>query len=128
MPTIKFKFRSSLNFDSVDIGDRASISVGELKSEIQRHMKLSISSDSCLLLSDAVSGQGHLSLSPSGSRLSIGGGVKRSRGKNGSKIWDMRNLERGGEFTGLGMKRGNTKKSAARVYARISLKNLERAS
>ncbi|KAH6826300.1 hypothetical protein C2S53_012261 [Perilla frutescens var. hirtella] len=34
--SIRFKFRSSVNFDTVEIGNRASISVAELRSEILR--------------------------------------------------------------------------------------------
>ncbi|KAK3023350.1 hypothetical protein RJ639_042748 [Escallonia herrerae] len=43
--SIRFKFRSSVSFDSVDIDGRASISVRDLRSKIVRHKNLNISQD-----------------------------------------------------------------------------------
>ncbi|KAM1464090.1 hypothetical protein ACFXTO_043800 [Malus domestica] len=54
---IQFKFRSSVNFDSVAIDGRASISVRDLKSKVIRHKNLNLCQDSDLLFSDAVTGQ-----------------------------------------------------------------------
>jgi len=57
---VRFKFRSSANFDSVDIGG-PSVSVRDLKSKIIRHKNLDICQDLDLLFSDALTGQGQLS-------------------------------------------------------------------
>ncbi|KAK9274001.1 hypothetical protein L1049_018815 [Liquidambar formosana] len=54
---IRFKFRSSVNFDSVDIEGRPSISVRDLRSKIVHHKNLNISQDLDLVFSDAVTGQ-----------------------------------------------------------------------
>ncbi|XP_062159185.1 E3 ubiquitin ligase PQT3-like isoform X3 [Alnus glutinosa] len=53
---VRFKFRSSANFDSVDIGG-PSVSVRDLKSKIIRHKNLDICQDLDLLFSDALTGQ-----------------------------------------------------------------------
>lgn len=53
---VRFKFRSSANFDSVDIGG-PSISVRDLKSKIIRHKNLDICQDLDLVFSDALTGQ-----------------------------------------------------------------------
>lgn len=53
---VRFKFRSSANFDSVDIGG-PSVSVRDLKSNIIRHKNLDICQDLDLLFSDALTGQ-----------------------------------------------------------------------
>ncbi|KAL3744559.1 hypothetical protein ACJRO7_013776 [Eucalyptus globulus] len=56
--SIRFKFRSAPNFDSVDVGDgRTSVSVGDLKSRIRRLKNLNICSGSDLRVSDAVTGE-----------------------------------------------------------------------
>ncbi|KAF5936383.1 hypothetical protein HYC85_027512 [Camellia sinensis] len=52
--SIRFKFRSSVNFDSVDIEGRSSISVGELRSKIVLHKHLNICQDFDLVFSDAL--------------------------------------------------------------------------
>ncbi|KAK1367953.1 hypothetical protein POM88_034045 [Heracleum sosnowskyi] len=54
---IRFKFRSAVSFDVVDIGDRTAISVGELKSKViaQKNLKLCDAFD--LVFSDHLSGQ-----------------------------------------------------------------------
>lgn len=53
---IRFKFRSAVNFDVVDIGDRSSISVGELKSKIISHKNLKLCHDFDLVFSDHLTG------------------------------------------------------------------------
>lgn len=58
--SIRFKFRSSVNFDTVDIEGRSSISIAELRSMIIRQKKLNLCQDFDLVFSDAVSGQGIL--------------------------------------------------------------------
>ncbi|XP_052209146.1 E3 ubiquitin ligase PARAQUAT TOLERANCE 3-like [Diospyros lotus] len=56
--SIRYKFRSSANFDSVDIEGRPSISVRELRASIVRRNKLNLNSQNfVLVLSDAVTGQ-----------------------------------------------------------------------
>ncbi|XP_059662039.1 E3 ubiquitin ligase PQT3-like [Cornus florida] len=55
--SIRFKFRSSASFDSVDIEGRSSISVRDLRSKIVRQKKLNISQDLDLVFSDATTGQ-----------------------------------------------------------------------
>ncbi|CAI9095918.1 OLC1v1031956C1 [Oldenlandia corymbosa var. corymbosa] len=55
--SIRFKFRSSVDYDTVDIDGRSSISVGELRSKIIRQKNLNICQDFDLIFSDAVSGQ-----------------------------------------------------------------------
>ena len=60
---VRFKFRSSPDFDSVDIEGRPSISIRDLKSKIVRHKNLDICQDFDLVFSDALTGQGQLSLS-----------------------------------------------------------------
>lgn len=55
---IRFKFRSAVSFDVLDIGDRPAISVGELKSKIIAHKNLKSCNDFDLFFSDHVSGQG----------------------------------------------------------------------
>ncbi|KAJ0031130.1 hypothetical protein Pint_13697 [Pistacia integerrima] len=55
--SIRYKFRSSVNFDSVDIGGRPSISVRDLKSKIVLSKKLNICQDFDLVFSDAQTGQ-----------------------------------------------------------------------
>ncbi|XP_048134042.1 E3 ubiquitin ligase PARAQUAT TOLERANCE 3-like [Rhodamnia argentea] len=55
---IRFKFRSSANFDAVHIeDDRPCISVGDLKTRIRRLKNLNICSGSDLRISDAVTGE-----------------------------------------------------------------------
>ncbi|PSS17571.1 E3 ubiquitin-protein like [Actinidia chinensis var. chinensis] len=54
--SIRFKFRSAVNFDSVDIEGRPSISVGDLRSKIVRHKNLNICQDFNLIFSDAITG------------------------------------------------------------------------
>lgn len=58
---VRFKFRSSLNFDTVDIEGRSSISVRDLKSKIIRQKNLNICQDFDLVFSDSLTGQGQLS-------------------------------------------------------------------
>ncbi|XP_059277526.1 uncharacterized RING finger protein P8B7.15c-like [Lycium ferocissimum] len=55
--SIQFKFRSCLNFDSVDIDGKPSIPLWELRLKIMRHKKLSICQDFVLIFSDALSGE-----------------------------------------------------------------------
>ncbi|KAH0969781.1 hypothetical protein GBA52_028377 [Prunus armeniaca] len=54
---VQFKFRSSVNFDSVDIDGRTSISIRDLKSKIIRHKNLNVCQDTDLVFSDAITGQ-----------------------------------------------------------------------
>ncbi|GMQ02421.1 hypothetical protein CsSME_00048657 [Camellia sinensis var. sinensis] len=54
--SIRFKFRRSVNFDSVDIEGRSSISVGDLRSKIVLHKHLNICQDFDLVFSDALTG------------------------------------------------------------------------
>lgn len=58
--SIRFKFRSSVNFDTVDIEGRSSISIAELRSLIILQKKLNLCQDFDLVFSDTVSGQGIL--------------------------------------------------------------------
>lgn len=60
--SIRYKFRSSMNFDSVDIDGRLSVSVRDLKSMVVHNKKLNICHDFDLVFSDAVTGQGLISL------------------------------------------------------------------
>ncbi|KAI3949657.1 hypothetical protein MKW92_025828 [Papaver armeniacum] len=55
--SIKFKFRSSVNFDTIDLDDSPSVSVRDLKLRIINQSKLKICQDFDLFLSDAVTGQ-----------------------------------------------------------------------
>ncbi|XWS26462.1 hypothetical protein CRYUN_Cryun26dG0034600 [Craigia yunnanensis] len=55
--SIRFKFRSSPTYDSVDIGGQTSISVRDLKSRIVKNKKLNLCQDFDLLFSDPISGQ-----------------------------------------------------------------------
>ncbi|XVE97753.1 hypothetical protein REPUB_Repub03eG0045900 [Reevesia pubescens] len=55
--SVRFKFRSSPNYDSVDIGGQPSISVRDLKSRIVQNKKLNLCQDFDLLVSDPISGQ-----------------------------------------------------------------------
>ncbi|KAK1372617.1 E3 ubiquitin ligase PARAQUAT TOLERANCE 3-like [Heracleum sosnowskyi] len=54
---MRFKFRSAVNFDVVDIGDRPSISVVELKSKIISLKNLNSSHDFDLVFSDSLTAQ-----------------------------------------------------------------------
>ncbi|KAL1830699.1 uncharacterized protein LOC108216390 isoform X1 [Daucus carota subsp. sativus] len=54
---IRFKFRSAVSFDEVDIGDRPAISVMELKSKIIARKNLNSCHDFDLVFSDPVTGQ-----------------------------------------------------------------------
>ncbi|PIA27692.1 hypothetical protein AQUCO_07600100v1 [Aquilegia coerulea] len=55
--TIRFKFRSSVNFDSIDINGRPSISVRDLRSKIVEQKNLKICHDFDLVISDSVTGK-----------------------------------------------------------------------
>ncbi|KAG4194966.1 hypothetical protein ERO13_A06G082600v2 [Gossypium hirsutum] len=55
--SVHFKFRSSRNYDSIDIGGQPSISVRDLKSSIVQNKKLNLCQDFDLLFSDPISGQ-----------------------------------------------------------------------
>lgn len=54
---VRFKFRSSVAFDSIDLGGRTSISVRDLRSKVADRKKLQICGDFDLVLSDADTGQ-----------------------------------------------------------------------
>ncbi|KAI3468064.1 hypothetical protein Pfo_024727 [Paulownia fortunei] len=73
--SIRFKFRSSVNFDTVEIGNRASISVGELRAKILRGKTSQQQQQGFdLVFSDAVSGleyKGDDSQIPSGSSVIV---------------------------------------------------------
>ncbi|XP_057957814.1 E3 ubiquitin ligase PARAQUAT TOLERANCE 3-like isoform X2 [Malania oleifera] len=71
---VRFKFRSSMNFDSVDIDGRPSISVRDLRSKIIRHKNLNICQDFDLVFSDALTGREYCDENiqiPSGSSIII---------------------------------------------------------
>jgi len=55
---VRFKFRSSSTFDSIDIGNQSFISIRDLKSEIVKKKHLNLSQDFDLVFSDSISGQG----------------------------------------------------------------------
>lgn len=58
MSIIRFRFRSAVNFDSVDIGEgKHSISARDLKSKIVLNKNLNLCQDFDLLLSDALTGR-----------------------------------------------------------------------
>ncbi|PON42592.1 TNF receptor-associated factor [Trema orientale] len=57
---VRFKFRSSLSFDTVDIDGRPSISVRDLKSKIIRFKNLNLCQDFDLVLSDALTGREYI--------------------------------------------------------------------
>ncbi|XP_031270543.1 E3 ubiquitin ligase PQT3-like isoform X2 [Pistacia vera] len=89
--SIRYKFRSSVNFDSVDIGGRPSISVRDLKSKIVLSKKLNICQDFDLVFSDAQTGQEYVDenfLISSGSSVIIkrvpAGSVPSNRAHNDS--------------------------------------------
>lgn len=54
---VRFKFRSSPTFDSIDIGGQSFISIRDLKSEIVKKKHLNLSQDVDLVISDSLSGQ-----------------------------------------------------------------------
>ncbi|KAF8401070.1 hypothetical protein HHK36_014373 [Tetracentron sinense] len=54
---VRFKFRSSVHFDSVDIEGRPSISVRDLRSKIVAHKNLKICQDFDLVISDSHTGE-----------------------------------------------------------------------
>ncbi|KAL5850666.1 hypothetical protein ACOSQ3_008717 [Xanthoceras sorbifolium] len=54
---VRYKFRSSVNFDSVDIDGRPSISIRDLKSKIVQSKKLNVCQDFDLVFADALTGQ-----------------------------------------------------------------------
>ncbi|KAK8959744.1 hypothetical protein KSP40_PGU006522 [Platanthera guangdongensis] len=54
---VRFKFRSSVAFDSIDLDGRLSISVSDLRSKIADRKKLHVCGDFDLVLSDADTGQ-----------------------------------------------------------------------
>ena len=56
--SIRFKFRSAVGFDAVDIGERPAISVGELKSKIIAQKNLNLCQGFDLVFSDHLTGQG----------------------------------------------------------------------
>ena len=58
MATVRFKFRSSATFDSVNIGEQSSISIRDLKSIIVLKKHLNLSHHFDLVFSDFVSGEG----------------------------------------------------------------------
>lgn len=64
--SVRFKFRSSVNFDSIDIGEgRSSISIKDLRSKILRQKNLNnICKDFDLVFSDALTGRGLSLISP----------------------------------------------------------------
>lgn len=71
---VRFKFRSSSTFDSIDIGNQPFISIRDLKSEIIKKKHLNLSQDFDLVFSDALSGQEYKDESikiPSGSSVII---------------------------------------------------------
>nr|XP_017227817.1 PREDICTED: uncharacterized protein LOC108203396 isoform X1 [Daucus carota subsp. sativus] len=55
--SIRFKFRSAVSFDAVDIGERPAISVGELKSKIIAQKNLNLCQGFDLVFSDHLTGQ-----------------------------------------------------------------------
>ncbi|XP_021738922.1 E3 ubiquitin ligase PQT3-like isoform X1 [Chenopodium quinoa] len=74
MASVRFKFRSSATFDSVDIGEQSSISIRDLKSKIVLKKHLNLCQDSDLVFSDFLSGQEYKDESiriPSGSSVII---------------------------------------------------------
>lgn len=56
--SIRFKFRSCQNFDSVDIDGRSSISLRELRLKIAHQKHLDTCQDFDLIFSDELSGEG----------------------------------------------------------------------
>ncbi|KAL8107356.1 uncharacterized protein LOC141671482 [Apium graveolens] len=54
---IRFKFRSAVSFDVVDIGDRPAISFGELKSKIMAYKNIKSCGEFDLVFSDHLSGK-----------------------------------------------------------------------
>ncbi|XP_077230007.1 uncharacterized protein LOC143863227 [Tasmannia lanceolata] len=57
--TVRFKFRSSVDFDSVEIDGRSSISVRDLRAKIIKQKNLKIFQDFDLVISDAESGRAY---------------------------------------------------------------------
>ncbi|XP_042498642.1 E3 ubiquitin ligase PQT3-like isoform X2 [Macadamia integrifolia] len=71
---VRFKFRSSVDFDSIHIGGRPSISVRDLRSKILQQKNLKICQDFDLVISDADTGEEYDDedfLIPSGSSVVI---------------------------------------------------------
>ncbi|XP_038711862.1 E3 ubiquitin-protein ligase RBBP6-like [Tripterygium wilfordii] len=71
---IRFKFRSLLNYESVEIGDRPSISLRELVLKIVHKKNLDVRQDCDVLFSDAFTGQEYADnniMIPSGSTVII---------------------------------------------------------
>ncbi|KAK0571156.1 hypothetical protein LWI29_011872 [Acer saccharum] len=57
---VRYKFRSSVIFDSVDIDGRPSISIRDLKSKIIQSKKLNVCQDLDLIVTDALTGQEYM--------------------------------------------------------------------
>ncbi|XP_077240973.1 uncharacterized protein LOC143881645 [Tasmannia lanceolata] len=57
--TVRFKFRSSVDFDSIDIDGRSSISVRDLRAKIIEQKNLKVLQDFELVISDAGSGRAY---------------------------------------------------------------------
>ncbi|KDP34038.1 hypothetical protein JCGZ_07609 [Jatropha curcas] len=110
---IRFRFRSSLNFDSVDIEGRPSISVGDLKAKIVHDKHLHINQDFDLVFSDAITGQEYYDENfelPSGSSVII------KRVPAGSVRSDMARIE---SFENLRIKEANVVKTSVPVNVEI---------
>lgn len=56
--SVRFKFRSSLGFDSLDLGGRPSIPVGDLRARILEQKNLEVCGDFRLVIFDASTGEG----------------------------------------------------------------------
>lgn len=56
---VRFKFRSSVGFDSIEIGDRPFISIGDLRNQIVMKKKLKTCQGFNLVISDSETGAGN---------------------------------------------------------------------
>ncbi|KAL9230485.1 hypothetical protein vseg_005828 [Gypsophila vaccaria] len=89
---IRFKFRSSPDFDTLDIGPMSSVSILELKSRIVSKKRLGSCLDFDLVFSDAVSG---LEFTDENARISAGSSVivrrvpATSKSKPSPSLWDL---------------------------------------
>ncbi|KAK9741584.1 hypothetical protein RND81_03G115200 [Saponaria officinalis] len=85
---IRFKFRSSPNFDTVDIGDQSSISIRDLKSKIVLKKHLNLCHDFDLTFFDHVS---CLEYTDENTRIPAGSSVvvKRVPAKSSPSFWEL---------------------------------------